>query len=229
MKLVALKYGESTLPCDQLYRGGDPTKSEPIAFVVYLLTLGKRQILIDAGCEDMPGFEMKHFCSPVAVLARYGLAPEAITDVVITHAHHDHIEAVGRFTEARVWIQVDELTKGKKYIPEGMPVRSFTRSARLADCARIRHVGGHTKGSSVVEITVGERCYVITGDACYAPRSLAECIPVGTSREPEKSLAFVRKYANAPFVPLLAHDPALLPGQNGFLTVLDTDGEENQA
>lgn len=223
MKIVALKYAESTLSCSQLYRGGDPTKSEPISFVIYLLESGSRRILIDAGCEDMPGFCMEYFCSPVEILARYGLSPEAITDVVITHAHHDHIAALGRFAQARVWIQADERIKGEKYIPAEMRVRSFRRSAKMLDGVRIHAVGGHTVGSSVVEITVGERCYVVCGDACYVPRCLTEGIPTGASRDPAKSLAFVKTYASAPYVPLLSHDPAFLAGQNGYAILLDTD------
>ena len=223
MKLVALKYGESTLPCDQLYRGGDPTLAEPISFTVYLLTFGRRRILIDAGCEDMPGFCMEHFCSPVEILARYGLAPEAITDVVITHAHHDHVAAIGRFSHARVWIQAEELARARRYIPGEMPIRTFVRSAKIADGVRVKRVGGHTAGSSVVEITVGERCYVVTGDACYVPRCLAEGIPTGASRDPGASLNFVRTYSKEPYVPLLSHDPALLCGRNGFEVVFDTE------
>ncbi len=226
MKLVALKYGESTLPCDQLYRGGDPNVVEPISFTVYLLTHGKRRILIDAGCEDMPGFRMEHFCSPVEILVRYGLAAEEITDVVITHAHHDHIAAIGRFPKARVWIQEHELERGQRYLPDGMRVRSFVRSAKIADGVRVKRVGGHTAGSSVVEITVGERCYVVTGDACYVPRCLAEGIPTGASRNSRESLNFVRTYAKEPYVPLLSHDPVLLRGRNGFEVVFDTEKED---
>jgi len=79
----------------------------------------------------------------------------------------------------------------------------------------------------VVEITVGDRCYAVCGDACYVPRCLAEGIPTGISRDPAKSMAFVRTYAKEPYVPLLSHDPAFLTGTNGYLTLLDTDGEGN--
>ncbi len=219
MHLLALKYGESTLPCDQLYRGGDRSLCEPISFTVYLLTLGKRKILIDAGCEAMPGFVMSHFCSPVEILARCGISPEEITDLIITHAHHDHIAATHRFPNARVWIQREELRRGERYIPEGIRIRTFMRSARLADGVRIRRVGGHTSGSSVVLIDHGGKNYVICGDECYVLRNLHEQIPTGASKNPSKSEAFVREYAKACYVPLLCHDPAILPGENGILPV----------
>lgn len=38
---------------------------------------------------------MINYERPVDVLARYEYKLEDITDVVITHAHHDHIAAVG--------------------------------------------------------------------------------------------------------------------------------------
>lgn len=217
--LLALKYGESTLPCNQLYRGGDPCLCEPISFTVYLLTVGARKILIDAGCEDMPGFQMEQFCSPVEILARCGIFPEEITDLIITHAHHDHIAAAKRFPNATAIIHIDAYARGARYLPPRMPIRTFRRSAMVARGVQVRLVGGHASGSSVVLIDQGEKTYLICGDECYVSRNFRDGIPTGASAAPAKSEAFLRAYNNSRTVPLFCHDPAILPGENGFLQI----------
>ena len=98
--LFVLKYGQSTLPRSQLLAGGDPSLRDPISFCIYLLWLNHRHILIDAGCDTMPGFDMEYFCSPVAILERMGLSSNDITDVIVTHAHHDHIDGLRHFPKA---------------------------------------------------------------------------------------------------------------------------------
>ena len=216
VRLVALKYGESTLPCDQLYRDGDASLSERISFMIFLLTVGRRRILIDAGCETMPGFVMEHFCSPVEILERYGISPEQITDLVITHAHHDHVAAAARFPNAKVILHADAYKRAGKYLSANARVQTFQRTKKLADGIQVKWIGGHARGSSVVLVEHGEKIYVLCGDECYVPRCFREGIPTGVSKDPDRSLAFVRTYAQAPYVPLCCHDPARLPYQNGF-------------
>ena len=116
-KLIALKYAESTLPESAVFQGGRKDIKVPITFVIYLIATGKKCILVDVGCDTMPGFEMINYERPVDVLRRYGYEPEDITDVIITHAHHDHIAAVGYYKNAVIYIQEDEYALGQQYIP----------------------------------------------------------------------------------------------------------------
>lgn len=53
----------------------------------------------------MPGFEMQNFKSPVLALEEKGVQAKDITDVILTHAHHDHIEAVRYFENALIHIE----------------------------------------------------------------------------------------------------------------------------
>ncbi len=223
MKVTALKYAESTLPQDQVLLGGDKTVRVPISFIIYLIETGERKILVDAGCETMPGFDMKHFCSPVAVLERYGLRPEDITDVAVTHAHHDHIEAVKHFGSARIYIQKDEYEAGKQYIPSDFQVCLFEDSQALCSHVRIRKIGGHSKGSCIVEFEAGGKLCIIAGDEVYARECLEREIPTGVSFCPLKSHAFVKQYGSGHCLVLLCHDDAVLPGQNGFKVLYQED------
>lgn len=205
-RLVALKYADSVIGEDLVFRGGSKEREIPISFVIYLLQAGDRNILVDAGCEYMPGFVMRDFISPVEALAKAGLRPEEITDVIITHAHHDHMEALHRFPGAVVHIQQDECENGRRFIPEGMQVRTFEQSAVVADAAEAVRIAGHSIGSCVVEFEMdGEKC-VICGDECYSSDCFTRNIPTGASCCPEKSQAFLDTYGKG-YRRFLCHDP----------------------
>lgn len=205
-ELIALKYADSTIPESWVFEGGSPDVRVPISFVVYLLKAGDRRILVDAGCETMPGFDMRGFISPVEALRKVGVAAEEITDLILTHAHHDHIEAVNRFPNAVVYIQQDELPKGSKYIPETQKVCTFENEMLVADAARAVCIGGHSTGSSVVECLLDGQPCVICGDECYSSQCFERMIPTGSSQCPEKSRAFLQTYAEG-YRRFLCHDP----------------------
>ena len=209
-RLVALKYGETYIDEGMAYRGGDRSKRLPISLIVYLLETDERKILVDAGCDTMPGFELSSFCSPVEVLGRLGIKADEITDLILTHAHHDHIEGVMHFTGATVYLQQAEYEKGKKYLPEGTPLVLFEEGLNLCPGVKIVTVGGHSRGSSVVEITDGTKTFVVCGDECYSPRCLEEGILTGSSVCPEKSRAFLQTYGTGEYIPLLCHQMPLL-------------------
>jgi glyoxylase-like metal-dependent hydrolase (beta-lactamase superfamily II) len=83
-----------------------------IAMYVWLVRGGEgRNVLIDAGFHRQRFIERwrpNEFVTPAAAVAQAGVAPEAITDVVITHVHWDHADGIDLFPNATVWIQADE-------------------------------------------------------------------------------------------------------------------------
>ena len=161
---------------------------------------------MDAGCETMSGLQTANFDGTVAVLEKMGINTQDITDVIITHAHHDHIGCVEYFEQATIYIQCEEYVKGKEYIPEHFTVRLFEEVCQIADGVRIVRIGGHTKGSCVVEVRLENKKYVLCGDECYTFYNLKNKVATGSSFCKEKSEAFVRKYGSGEYVCLLCHD-----------------------
>lgn len=206
MKITPIKYGESFLRDSQVFCNGSRDKLLKIDFIVYLTEFDNRLILIDAGCETMPGFDMKDFIGSVKALENKGFLPESITDIIITHSHHDHIECVKYFKNAVVHIQKDEYDEGIKYIPDDMQVNIFDDRYSICDNIEIIKIGGHTKGSCIVELKSEEKLYVIIGDECYMRENLIKKIPTGTSYCPEKSSEFISRYSNGKYNILLSHD-----------------------
>ena len=184
--------------------------------MIYLIECGESKILVDAGCDTMPGFELSHFSSPVDILRLSGLEPTDVTDLILTHAHHDHAEATHYFKNANVYIEEGEFAEARKFFPDGMKINVFSGSISVGDCVKVLKVGGHSKGSCIVEFEYKGKPHVICGDECYVRRCLDEKICTGASFCPEKSLDFVKKYGQGDYVTLLCHDWEILKGQNGI-------------
>lgn len=204
--IIPVEYGKSVLPESMIFENGAENKFRPIIFRVYLIRTENRLILVDAGCETMPGFDMTDFIGPIKALQNIGISPEKITDLIITHAHHDHIECVKYFKNAALYIQKDEYESGKSYLAENLNIRTFDEEMTICDGIKAVKIGGHSKGSSIVEITDSDKKYIIAGDECYMRDCLTKQIPTGASYNPEKSRDFVKKYGNGEYTVLLCHD-----------------------
>ena len=86
----------------------------PFSFI--LARSGARNVLVDTGfmqgegCSSFPQkFGIPRWISPVAMIEHAGLSADAITDIVLTHAHFDHMGSIGQFRNARLYIQKSEL------------------------------------------------------------------------------------------------------------------------
>ena len=310
-KLTAIKYGETYITEAMAYKNGDSTKKLPISLIIYLIEIADKKILIDAGCETMPGFELSHFTSPAETMRKAGIPPETVTDVILTHAHHDHAAAAYLFKNATIHVEKDEYKAALPYLPSYLAVNIFenefniqpstpnklqkstppiptnsptafvsstpsvpsapttasvpsapsvfsapttasvpsapttasvpsapsvfsasatasvpsapttasvpsapttpTQNASPAPHSiRAMKIGGHSKGSCIVEFFYKGKPHVICGDECYVRRCLDEKIPTGATLSVETSLNFVKKYGSGEYVTHLCHDPFLL-------------------
>lgn len=191
IKITPVRYGETVLPESWMFRGGDPNRHRPISLTVFLIETEEKKILVDAGCDTMPGFDLTwHKSPPPALKEQTGISSDEITDVIITHAHHDHIEALHHFKNATVWLQALEYEPGKKHIPTEMICRLFEDECTVAEGIRVVRWGGHSTGSCAVE--VGNT--IITGDECYSAECIERQIPTGISINSEQSEKFIQYY-----------------------------------
>lgn len=199
-------YGRTTLPESWVFAGGDRETKLPIILSVFLIVTERKRILVDAGCETMPGFELRDFRTPMEALRDLGVAPESITDLVLTHAHHDHIECAKYFSNAVVYIQEKEAAAGGKYLQECKKVQTFDQRLVIDDGVVAVCIGGHAKGSSVVECSLQDEVIVLAGDECYTSYNLNHRVPTASTRNPENSRQFIEKYTQPPYRCWLCHD-----------------------
>ena len=79
----------------------------PLDLYVWIIRNRHRSILVDTGFSHRAAGERNLAIdfNPAEGLARIGLPPEAIEDIVITHLHFDHAGNIDRFPNARFHIQ----------------------------------------------------------------------------------------------------------------------------
>lgn len=209
MKVYCLNYAQSALGEDQIFKGGSCEKKIPISFAVYLIQTDDKNILIDAGCDFMRGFEMDYLYPIDQVLQEVGSSAEEITDLVITHAHHDHIDGVRHFPKALIHISKSAFEKGQKYIPAGFKTSLFEGEKRLTSKVKILEWGGHAKGSCIVEIQEKDRIHIVAGDECYTDANIQEKRSTGCFIDEEKAQKFIKIFGQAPYIVHTCHDISL--------------------
>ena len=206
IEIIPVDYAKSVLPESWVFKNGSEERLRPIIFRIYLIKTESRLILVDAGCETMPGFDMKDFIGPIKALGNLGISPEQITDLIITHAHHDHIQCVKYFKNAVIYIQKDEYEAGKGYLSENLNIRTFDEEMLICDGIKAVKIGGHSIGSSIAEITDENGTYIIAGDELYSRDCITKQIPPGAPYNPENSKKFLEKYCKGGYTVLLCHD-----------------------
>lgn len=92
---------------------GPSKDSININFVIWLMKGNNgKNILLDAGflndIEDAKEFGVVNYVRPDSALAKLNVKAEDITDIILSHSHWDHIDGVGLFPKAHVWIQKED-------------------------------------------------------------------------------------------------------------------------
>lgn len=155
----------------------------------YLIPAGDRNVLIDAGIGSINNETMSGGAL-VESLAQAGLAPDDITDVVLTHLHFDHVGWTTRkgeivFTNATYrchaldwahFIEADDADPGavRKLSPITERLDLFETDHTLVPGVDIRHAPGHTPGSVIVVVSSGDERAMLLGDIAHCPAELAE-------------------------------------------------------
>ena len=207
--VYCLKYAESTLPEHMVFENGNKDIKLPISFVVYLIKTQDKLILVDAGCDTMPGFCMKRYFSPAFVLRRVGVAPSDITDLIITHAHHDHIDAARHFKNAVIHITKEEYESGAKYLTDAKEINIIGEEYEIVPTVKIKKWGGHSLGSVIVEIKDNNITHVLAGDECYTNQNINDKICTGIYVDRQKATKFVTKYSDKKYCVHTCHDVSL--------------------
>ena len=116
-----------------------------------------RNILVDTGCRpDHPNLSnsqaRERYIRPDEAVAKVGVGPENITDIIVTHLHWDHADGVSLFPNAHIWIQKAELEyyatsawqEGGDH--RGVDPRNVTELVELNTAGRVTLVDGDDQG-----------------------------------------------------------------------------------
>jgi len=110
--IEAIRYANvRAFPLSSLVMGAAPEKRVDIAMVFWLIRGGGRNILFDCGFHRpswIARFRVTDFLSPAEAVREAGLEPSLITDIIVSHAHWDHMGGLDLFPNATIWIQKAE-------------------------------------------------------------------------------------------------------------------------
>jgi len=92
---------------------GPTTDSVRINFMVWLIKGSNgKNILVDAGfindTPDAADFNVVNYIRPDSALLKLGIKPGDISDIILSHPHWDHIDGIGLFPNAHIWIQKED-------------------------------------------------------------------------------------------------------------------------
>jgi glyoxylase-like metal-dependent hydrolase (beta-lactamase superfamily II) len=211
-ELYAVKYGESLFPLSSIFEKGDQNKAVLFAWLFYVLKHNGRIILIDTGFSDPVkardyGITMQN---TGALLSLIGISPEKVTDIVVTHSHFDHVGNVDLFPNAAIYIQESEYGKLQPFMKVKHQIHTFSEELSLYDIITAEHIGGHTKGSSVVRINLNGRKILFTGDEAYLFDNINMLRPTGSLVNRKANLSFLSAAAQENSEIFTFHDPSIV-------------------
>lgn len=225
-------------PVASLVAGAEPERRLDIPVMVWLLKGSNgRNVLIDSGFyrqKFLDQWKPRDYRSPDAAVAAAGVAPEAITDIILSHAHWDHAGGADLFPRATIWIQRDEY---RYYTGEAWQARHTHGGVDADDMAallkintegRLRFVDGddqevlpgiraftggrHTWASQYVSAATAAGVAVFTSDNVYLYENLDRRAPIAQTLDAASNLKAqdrVRALASNPRLIVPGHDPAV--------------------
>ena len=221
-----------------LVAGADPSRKMDLAMMVWLIKGEGRNILVDAGFYREQFFKqwksIRDFQKPSEALARVGLKPEDITDVIITHMHWDHADGMDLFPKAKIWIQKDEYTYytgdawHAKKTHGGIDPDDVLAIVKLNMDGRVQMVNGddqeilpgiacfiggkHTFQSQYVSVSTAKGKVVLASDNMYLYENLEKHVPIAATLDPDSNLRAqdrMKQIASDPRLIIPGHDPAV--------------------
>lgn len=202
-------------------------------FFVWLIRGDSGDILVDTGFNQHAATARSRnlTINPADALTRFGVAPDSIRDVVITHLHYDHAGNLDRFPNARFHLQDREMryATGRCMCHSGLrhpfsadDVTLMVRHVfaervvfhdgvdEIAPGVTLHHVGGDSDGLQVVRVETARGPVVLASDAAHYYGNLHRRNPfpivynVGDMAEGWKT---VERLAGHPDRVIPGHDP----------------------
>ena len=236
-QVFAIRYATiRSFPVRALVTGADTTRRQDIAMMVWLLKgPGGRRVLLDAGFHRqkfLDSWKPVDFVRPSDALRAFGVRPEDVTDVIVSHVHWDHMDGADLFPRARVWIQKEEYEHHVR--PDGTPADRAIDSldARMLSdlhaAGRVTLVDGdgreiipgvtvytggrHTFASQYVGVRAARGTIVLASDNAYLYENLERRRPIAQTLDSTANLAAQERMAGMAGDPsriVPGHDPAV--------------------
>ncbi len=208
----------------------------PLDFYFWAIRSAERTIVVDTGFgrERAAARGRTFLHEPEELLGAIGIDARAVTDVVLTHMHYDHIGNVGRFPRASFHVQdaeiaystgramahratrqpfeVDDVVETIRCVYGGR-MRFHAGPAQLAPGISLHLVGGHTPGLQVVRVRTARGWVVLASDAAHYWSNIRKRSPFPIVVDVPGMLdahRAIEELADGPEHVIPGHDPAVV-------------------
>ena len=234
----AIRYATAPdFPLSEMVIGGPKDQKIDVAMVLWLIRGGGHTILFDSGYHRdtfLKDFAMKDYLRPDEAVKTAGVQPDAITDIVISHAHWDHLGGIDLFPKAIVWIQKEEY---RYYTMDawqpggdhgGIDPEDVKELLQLNTEGRVRLVDGdnveifpgiraytgsrHTYASQYLRVA-GNPPFVLASDNCYLYLNLSTHLPSATFSEADHPANIAQQ---ARMISLAGSPDRVVPGHDAL-------------
>ncbi|MEM7519592.1 MAG: N-acyl homoserine lactonase family protein [Pseudomonadota bacterium] len=172
----------------------------PMDYYIWVLRQGTRIILVDTGYDavEASARDRPIRLDPRAALAPFGIAPEDVNEIIVTHLHYDHAGGLALFPNAHLHLQsaemayatgpcmchdvlrmpytaghvcetIKRLYRGKLTFHDG--------DAAVAEGVSVHCIGGHSRGLQAVRVLTQAGWLVLASDAAHYYENLIKRKP----------------------------------------------------
>ena len=235
----AVRFAHVPYALRSLVAGAERGPMVDIAFTLWVVRdpASSRVVLVDAGFyrdKFVQQWKPQDYVRPDEALRQgLGIAPESVTDVVVTHSHWDHADGVDLFARAKVWIQREEYDyyvgpSGEVAHAGGADALDAQMFASLKAAGRVALVDGdareilpgitvytggkHTFASQYVAVATRSGIVVLASDNAYLYRNLEQHAAIAQTLDAASNLAAQTRMlslAAKPSLVIPGHDPAV--------------------
>jgi glyoxylase-like metal-dependent hydrolase (beta-lactamase superfamily II) len=212
---------------------GEPDAEVEMAYWFWLLRDGGETIVVDTGFDPAVGARRGRTClmAPVEALRAFGVEPETVSHVVVTHLHYDHIGNLDAFPSATLIVPQRELEFWTSPVASHFQFASHVEAreielvAQAAAAGRVQltsgseeildgvtaiDVGGHSPGQQVTVVRGRRGDVVLASDAVHFYEELELERPFAVLHDLERmyrAYELLKTRAAAGATVVAGHDP----------------------
>ncbi len=233
-RIYPLRNGVCKIAGDHAYYGGDNAETYDFALYIWLILGGDKPILVDAGLTNIAEMNrgaahvlrepitQKPAESGTAQLRKFGLKPEDIGHVLVTHLHFDHVDDIPLYKNAKIYVGKKEWEQAVATAPSwghGPFLHNFLNDPQckkrlvLVEDEEVLPgiesfwVGGHTPGSMAYSINTEYGRAALTGDTMSLLGNFERAVPPGVYTNLDECRSAVGKIRAKADIVLPSHDP----------------------